>query len=544
MKYPFKLAALVCVLFSSQTIAADCAQLALGNIDSSEGEKIAELIGANGAEVSDKVRFLPPYASAVLKGEYFYDFEAGKHTLLFNKMKSRTFSELSKARIKLKTQKDVRIDEHLLPTQYFLETAIVSLQAGKKYVLESKEDEKGILNYQLAEVGEASCENEQPIASAEKARLSVEPLPEELEYRLSRLIAKIQKANHDQPESFFTPVSIYQYFGAIVHEESDETHIKVVDVLPNSLADNLGLKKGDAIVSFGRRMKAKNKTHHFDRLNNYLQSLDYGDPVIMNVRRGRHLLTLNGSNNIQILPQTVLQYAQNPSRNHVNQYTAIAPLQTNQKLAIEYSQLILEISHYYQQKGVNEDIVLARPKMQLPIFGLKGSSYSQGEVQGLIATQIEPNSSAEKIGLKVGDVVIRVNGKAFEQTLSLNEWFSSIRLNEKVTLTVLRQEETYYLAGSYKPMTVRGFSLDIAMSDISKSDTETINRRINQSQHRFLAGGDGSRYYGQEDALYQIKESRGFNRQINYNAGKNSTGKASAPSSPTTSTAKPSKSNN
>ena len=62
--------------------------------------------------------------------------------------------------------------------------------------------------------------------------------------------------------------------------------------------------------------------------------------------------------------------------------------------------------------------------------------------QGGFVEQVVPNSAAAEAGLKAGDVIIAVNGKAVRSFFELRAKISSIGANKKVKLTVIRDGES------------------------------------------------------------------------------------------------------
>lgn len=62
--------------------------------------------------------------------------------------------------------------------------------------------------------------------------------------------------------------------------------------------------------------------------------------------------------------------------------------------------------------------------------------------RGAVVAQIFPNSAAQKAGLKEGDVVLAVDGKAIRDANQLRNAIGLLTVGERVTLTILRDGET------------------------------------------------------------------------------------------------------
>jgi Do/DeqQ family serine protease len=59
--------------------------------------------------------------------------------------------------------------------------------------------------------------------------------------------------------------------------------------------------------------------------------------------------------------------------------------------------------------------------------------------RGVVIAEVQPDSAAEKAGLKAGDVVISVDAKAVQSTAQLRSEIGRRRIGEKIKLTILRE---------------------------------------------------------------------------------------------------------
>lgn len=66
-------------------------------------------------------------------------------------------------------------------------------------------------------------------------------------------------------------------------------------------------------------------------------------------------------------------------------------------------------------------------------------------VQGALVTQIEPNSTAQRAGIKVGDIIIRVNEQDILTSKDLRNTIGLIPAGRNVELTLLRDEKAVTL---------------------------------------------------------------------------------------------------
>lgn len=81
---------------------------------------------------------------------------------------------------------------------------------------------------------------------------------------------------------------------------------------------------------------------------------------------------------------------------------------------------------------INNGYVSGRP--------LVGISVSENR-NGLTVEQIVEGSGAEKAGLKIGDLIVKADGKSIKKSSELNEIRDEKKPNEKLTLTVIRDGE-------------------------------------------------------------------------------------------------------
>ena len=83
--------------------------------------------------------------------------------------------------------------------------------------------------------------------------------------------------------------------------------------------------------------------------------------------------------------------------------------------------------------------------------------------KGAVIAQIEPGSAAERAGLKEGDVVTAVNGRAVEDAADLRNAIGLLRVGDTVTLGVLRQGKNMDVKAAVgKPVEQKSAARDIS----------------------------------------------------------------------------------
>jgi 2-alkenal reductase len=61
---------------------------------------------------------------------------------------------------------------------------------------------------------------------------------------------------------------------------------------------------------------------------------------------------------------------------------------------------------------------------------------------GVVVTSVTPNSPAETVGIRVGDVILDINGQQIDETNVLANILTHFAVNDKVTMTVVRNSQT------------------------------------------------------------------------------------------------------
>ena len=67
--------------------------------------------------------------------------------------------------------------------------------------------------------------------------------------------------------------------------------------------------------------------------------------------------------------------------------------------------------------------------------------YNLKNTRGVIITQIEPNSPASKAGLKVGDIIMKVDQYSISNDQMINGVFQEFRTGQTVDVSILRDNK-------------------------------------------------------------------------------------------------------
>jgi len=102
--------------------------------------------------------------------------------------------------------------------------------------------------------------------------------------------------------------------------------------------------------------------------------------------------------------------------------------------------------------------------------------------QGAVITYIEPNSSAERAGFVLGDIVVSSNGKKILDSASLRNQIGLVRVGEQIDMMVFRNGQQ--------------LAVSALMSDIKVDDSvgERLNERLAGATFSEMADGNRSKY--------------------------------------------------
>lgn len=77
-------------------------------------------------------------------------------------------------------------------------------------------------------------------------------------------------------------------------------------------------------------------------------------------------------------------------------------------------------------------------KVKLPYLGIQGAEGAE-DVKGVVVAFVQPNSPAERAGLKENDLIIEFNGRRIENWYDLIDGINSCKIGQKVKMKVKRR---------------------------------------------------------------------------------------------------------
>jgi len=94
------------------------------------------------------------------------------------------------------------------------------------------------------------------------------------------------------------------------------------------------------------------------------------------------------------------------------------------------------------------------------------NAFNIESAQGAVVTQIEDGSPADKSGLKVGDVILKANGRIIRSSVDMHNLVGSKRVGQKVKLEIFRNNR------------IRYFDIEIEQMKLAIVDSSEISQRI------------------------------------------------------------------
>jgi hypothetical protein len=309
-----------------------------------------------------------------------------------------------------------------------------------------------------------------------KEAQSVQVLPAQLEKRLRLVMNRVMDSGKSLGVIQSTESA---FFGAVKDNayQGKQGHIRLLSVLPYSLAYNLGLLGGDIIVGYG---DMKTTT-----LEETLLILEYKKEMEFDVLRNGSLVKLRMEYKPVAIPQVV--YGKNESDLNMK---IIGANEFKGNLKFDVDQLTLEVANFYKRNNYEGRLTLARNNTYNSEFGLVGSLKKiSSSGYAINVGDVLPFTSAKAIGLKSGDSIISVNGKIMETAniSHINKELRDLVEGKEYSISVKRGNEDITLREKYIPSRFTKFALVIDLDSAEKHDmniaaTENIKLQFDKAR--------------------------------------------------------------
>ncbi len=213
------------------------------------------------------------------------------------------------------------------------------------------------------------------------------------------------------------------FLGVILDDEIElEEGIRVINVIEKSAAEKAGIEKNDIIISINN-----NKINSLKDLVAELSDKEIGDQIALQIRRNKELKGVNAK----------LQSKSESKYNLSNSFQFKTPAccsKSNGKCCPHHSRTYKALMHQ------------SKPKLGVYIENLDAEMINDlkiKEEKGVLITKVLEETTAKKMGLKVNDVITKINDSAIGDVASLNDFLAKQKLGDEI-------EVSYYRYGKVK----------------------------------------------------------------------------------------------
>ena len=410
---------------------------------------ILEVVGVDGKVLAKKANYRKTIDSRVT-----YQISSGEHTLTllqypksYYQLKQSHFGPRASAKGR-EVVKEKYIHLNVLPNHHFqLEMIEKSEKAGIH--INSFEKSTCKVSDEITAIG-----------GDNRLIIDKEPLPKLLEQQLT-LIQKQLYQFHQQSQTNevnLIPINIDQYFGSILDDEyTQNNHIKVLSVLPFSIASSLGFKSGDLITQLGGETINPDKASSRELFETYIGNVKFEHTMKFDIIRGGKKMEIEGIKQVAIIPASFYHFNQTTT----NQLQLVNNKMMDPQTTFSYQRQIIALYDYYKAKNLAADqIKLYRDKSISKDLGIQGKALKG---QGLLIYTVTRMSPMEKIGLQSGDIIVKATNENI-LTDNITALISQARHWQEgqiITLLVNREDKLIELTGQFEATEIPAFTLTI-----------------------------------------------------------------------------------
>lgn len=490
---------------SVQAFAEQCSTLNIAPVQVNGQEKILVLAAHNGVKINQS--FKNSEFKALANDGSTYYLAPGAHSFQVKEWDKSRFLKFKRALAKLKKNeiggytRQLKMED---TKNYNLQLNVTVNNDYTFKLTKNGNDTKLIVN--SSAIGSTECPeaSEKFYAAKDSAvQQNTQVFPGSLEYRLRYTMFKLLTQN---TTNNYLPLKDANYFGAVFSNHGGKKGIKVLSVLPFSLAGKLTLASGDVIVSLGDK-KVKGENNPDKQIADYFTTLEYGQEMTFTVLRNGSKKVLTKKYLPLFIPESsyIIGDGSSENRNAMVSYTNnLSDVSNN--LALEYEQLLLELTAYYDKQNQSElhNVSIVRDKTKTPFlgFGLKNTKSGGGFVTNVIL-----GGQGDKLGLVSGDVILKLNeaNLEVESARQIANRFIHLQAGQPNVINVLRNGKKLSLKSDGQIVQMPGFvlNLDLLTTDNAKKD---ILLAIEEG--RFSAGEDSlAKYTGrQSEGRHRTKD--------------------------------------
>jgi len=366
------------ILIAQTVHASECASVSFDTSKINGNNVILELLGSNGVAIPQ-----PKKHQKILKGSHEYLLAPGMHTLILNQWNKSEFSTY---------QKNLRRGRSIAtPPTPIQKTANIQVENNQHYQLVLTETETGSI-IEIENKKSTSCSGKY-VASAKinDAKLSADELPAKIEAQLSFVMNNLssyhKKTADKRDDVNIVSRKLNGYFGTALAKEFIGNNLQVNTVIPNTLADQIGLKKGDLITKIGGNRPSTGEKTPAQVINAYLKGRTFGEKVALEVTRNGQSLELSGEYVPVVVPEAYYTVDKKFNSGVINQS------HLSSSLTYQFDQLLLAINNHYKKMGQDSTIIV----IERPSFNLEVNLASVGRAQKtMLAESLKKNDDFDE----------------------------------------------------------------------------------------------------------------------------------------------------
>ncbi|MDH7513408.1 MAG: PDZ domain-containing protein [Clostridiales bacterium] len=249
--------------------------------------------------------------------------------------------------------------------------------------------------------------------------------------------------------------------------ENDRGQVEINDVESDSPAELAGLKKGDILLKIdGRPITSASM---------FVSEIRTSKPGL-NIK-----LEVERSGKATDVKVKLGEYPEKEARRELElRYPRLFPARPSEPLKVEPEKApelrLREIWPRWEKRKYIGVYLEAINKELLEYFGVKEGS-------GLLVTRLTKDGPAEKAGLKVGDVIIRVNGKRVDSVDELSELIQDRKRGDRVKIEVIRNKKPMDIEVEVEEEERQGLGWSFSVSPEAWGDfSEELARQFEKSR--------------------------------------------------------------
>jgi C-terminal processing protease CtpA/Prc len=487
MNLVFKLIIISFLLLSQQISANETLQCSTFSINQND-EYILKIIAVDGHPFIEKANYRKVIASRVT-----YQITPGEHTLTIRQYPKSYYQHMMSnfaTRPSARGVEDIKVKVIHLKVESDYSFQIEMIDNNENSALHVNSFEPQICK----SIDEGNFIGEKSTIIVDK-----EPLPNLLEEKLNSLRTHLYQFHQHTltNEANIIPIKVDEYFGSIIDDNySQNNRIKVLSVLPFSIASSLGFKSGDVITHMGNEPINPNLGTSRELFENYIQTVKNNDLLIFTISRANKIKILEGKKRLIIIPSSYYHFKESSLKG--------LQITNNKKMdeqtTFDYERQIIALYEYYKSKNMEADQVrIYRDKTESKNLGIQGKAIKG---VGLLISSVKSMSPMDKIGLKAGDVIVKATDKNLitDSVASLISQTKHWHSGQSISLEVKRGEQLLVLSGTFEAEHIPAFSLTIDaksheyMAELQKK-LNTMNNGVWSPLMRNLRGSQHSNQF-------------------------------------------------